>query len=119
MGHLPKFEDLEIEKKLLVLGWARDSIDSGMKQQVSKKSYQAFVTALHSNTPFSMADIWDSLPESTRDHFEHASDIMLHLDDEIDKFEDYLERESDESDPDPGVDDDPFKDVPDENDGDA
>lgn len=109
MTTLPKLEDLEVEKRLLVYGWARDSIDSGMKQMISKKSYAAFVTALHGGTQFSMDHIWEGLPVSTREHFEHASDIMLHLDDEIENLEDLLEHEENETNEDPPVPEDPFE----------
>jgi hypothetical protein len=117
MGNLPKLEDLEVEKRLLVYGWARDAIDSGMKQQIAKKSYTAFVTALHGGTQFSMDHIWEGLAISTKEHFEHASDIMLHLDDEIETLEDLLEHEEDETNEDRPVPDDPFKDPEERNDG--
>jgi hypothetical protein len=92
MHQLPKWEDLELEQQLLVLNWARDSIDAGMKQQIQARSYTAFVQALNGKREtFDMSQIWAELPETTRAHFDHASEILLGLEEAISAIEEDFE----------------------------
>lgn len=107
---IPKFVDLEIEDRLLVLGWMRDAIHEGMKKTITAKTYIAFVHALNKGSEFDPAAVWETVQEQSRAHFEHAADILAQLESDIEFIEDSIERTED------AVEDDPFLDVPEEND---
>ena len=92
-----KYEDLDLEQRLLVLEWALDGIDSGMKKMIQDRSHATFVACLHGKkAEFSIEDIWSNLPESTREHFNHASSIVLDLKAQIDELVDEIDSEDDD-----------------------
>lgn len=86
-----KYEELDEERRLLVLRWAQEAIDMGMKKQIQTRAYAAFVECLNGKREtYEMEQIWKELPESTRNHFQHASGILLDIEAEIDEIEDDL-----------------------------
>lgn len=105
---IPKFTDLEKEDRLLVLTWMRDAIHEGMKKTITAKTYVAFVHALNKGTDFDPAAVWETVPEQSRDHFEHAADILAQLESDIEFIEDSIESSENT------VEGDPFDDQPDE-----
>lgn len=105
---IPKFMDLAIEDRLLVLTWMRDALHNGMKKTITGKTYAGFVTALNGGAKFDPEAIWETIPEPSRDHFEHAADILAQLDSDIEFCEDTIEAGEDT------VENDPFDDQPDE-----
>jgi hypothetical protein len=96
------YDDLSIEERFLVLTWMRDSIHSGMQKQIMANSYRAFVHALHTGEKFEPDQVWATLPQTTRQHFGHAAEILAQLDSDIEFCEDTLEQQEDE------IQDDPF-----------
>jgi hypothetical protein len=86
------WDELTYDERLLVMTWMRESIHSGMKQQIMKAAYRDFITILHKDGNFDPAYVWSGLPEPTRAHFGHAVDILAQLDSEIEFCEDELAR---------------------------
>jgi len=100
MSKLPNWEDLNLDQQLLVLNWARDAIDSGMKKQVEMRVYQAFVQVINGKREtFDLSQVWLELPTNTRQHFEHAAEILLSIDDAIALIEESFDDEDEDEPP--------------------
>jgi len=94
---MPQWNELQVPQKHLVLEWIKEAIDSGMKKQITLKAYGAFVAVLNGKREnFDVSEIWQELPPSTREHFDHASDILLGIEEDIDELEELMENEADE-----------------------
>ena len=98
MTNRVQWEDLDIEQKLIVLGWIREVLNTGMKRTVQSKAYAKFTQVVNGKVDcFDYAEIWSELPETTTQHFQHEAGILLDLDAEIISLEDQLEEEEKES----------------------
>lgn len=98
----PTYDELDGVDRHLLLSWIRESIHQGMKKQIMHHAYRAFVHALHSDEPFDPHKVWDLIPGSSRQHFEHAADILAGIESDMEEIEDGLEeaaREGEELEP--------------------
>lgn len=112
-----KYKELDEEQKIVVLEWAVESIDKGMKQQLQSRAYAAFVACINGKREsFDMGEIWAELPETTRNHFDHASGILLDLKAEIDELCEQIDDGETEPEDNP-ENTDPFSNNPDEKEG--
>ncbi len=101
---IPKFKELAIEDRLLVLEWMRDAIHGGMKKTITSKTYAAFVHALNKGSTFNPEEIWETIHPQSREHFQHAAEILAELESDIEYCQDTIDA-TDET-----VENDPFDD---------
>jgi hypothetical protein len=77
-----------------------------MKQQIQARAYAAFVQVLNGKREtFDLSQVWAELPETTRAHFDHASNILLSIDEAINLIEESFEEpEEQPTEPEPAAD---------------
>lgn len=75
-----KFADLTKDQKIRVIDMYREAVDVGVKSLILQKAYADFVQCRTRGTPMDPVKMWDSLPEATREHFDHTIEIEACLD---------------------------------------
>ncbi len=79
------FNSLKPADRLIVLNAMKKGLHAGIRKQLVARSYSRLKICLHNDEEFSPADIWDKMPDRTRDHFNHTAKYVAKIDDLIEK----------------------------------
>lgn len=69
----PKYDDLSIEEKEILLDWIADGLWAHAKQAVGNLTYMQMVLDMQGTRTFSIEGVYDQLHEKTVGHIAHAA----------------------------------------------
>jgi hypothetical protein len=79
------WDELKPQDRLFILICMKESIHVGIKKLLINKTYQHFKYCLNNDKEFNPSDVWDILPDQSRDHFNHSFDYMQTISDSINR----------------------------------
>lgn len=78
-----RLNELHPEERILVLGWMRESIESGIKNVVLVKSYWMFCEGIKQDQPFDPDAVWNLFRPHQQAHFQRTAAALDLLDEQI------------------------------------